>query len=76
MDPHAEVSKETFNADAEALVNPENCVGRMGRGLAAQFKRAFPDNFHAYQAACKREQVRPGHLLVVGQPLEAQPARK
>ena len=38
--------------DAEALVNTVNCVGIMGRGIALQFKNAFPANFKAYEAAC------------------------
>ncbi len=50
---------------AEALVNTVNCVGVMGRGVALQFKRAFPDNFKAYAARCKRDQIRPGHVFVV-----------
>ena len=33
--------------DAEALVNAVNCVGVMGKGIALQFKKAFPDNFKA-----------------------------
>lgn len=36
---------------AEALVNTVNCVGIMGRGIALQFKNAFPENFKAYVAA-------------------------
>ena len=48
----------------EALVNTVNCVGIMGRGIALQFKKAFPDNFKAYATACEREEVRPGHLFV------------
>ena len=40
--------------DAEALVNTVNCVGVMGRGIALQFKKAFPENFRAYSKACKR----------------------
>lgn len=50
--------------DAEALVNAVNCVGAMGRGLALQFKNAFPANFDAYDKACKREEVRPGRMFV------------
>lgn len=50
--------------DAEALVNTVNCVGVMGRGIALQFKRAFPANFKAYAAACKREEVVPGKMFV------------
>ena len=49
---------------AEAIVNTVNCVGVMGRGIALQFKKAFPDNFKAYAAACKREEVRPGSMFV------------
>lgn len=52
--------------DAEALVNTVNCVGVMGRGVALQFKKAFPDNFDAYAAACKQGKVQPGRLFVFG----------
>jgi len=50
-------------AEAEALVNTVNCVGVMGRGIALQFRKAFPDNFKAYEAACDLGEVRPGSML-------------
>ena len=50
--------------DAEALVNTVNCVGFMGRGIALQFKKAFPDNFKSYSGACKRKEVQPGQMFV------------
>ena len=50
--------------DAEALVNTVNCVGVMGRGIALQFRRAFPENFTAYAEACKRGEIRPGRMFV------------
>jgi O-acetyl-ADP-ribose deacetylase (regulator of RNase III) len=50
--------------DAEALVNSVNCVGVMGRGVALQFKKAWPDNYQAYAAACRRGDVKPGQMLV------------
>ena len=50
--------------DADALVNTVNCVGVMGRGIALQFKNAFPNNFKAYERACKRGEVLPGHMFV------------
>ncbi len=50
--------------DTEAIINTVNCVGVMGRGIALQFKRAFPENFKAYAAACKREEVQPGRMFV------------
>lgn len=52
-------------SEAEALVNTVNCVGVMGRGIALQFKKAYPDNFKAYVAACKAGEVRPGRMFVV-----------
>ena len=33
---------DLFQEDVEALVNSVNCVGVMGRGIALQFKKAFP----------------------------------
>jgi len=53
-----------LKADAEALVNTVNCVGVMGKGIALQFKKAFPENFRAYEAACRRKEVRPGRMFV------------
>jgi O-acetyl-ADP-ribose deacetylase (regulator of RNase III) len=55
---------DILQADTEALVNTVNCVGVMGRGIALQFRKAFPDNFKAYEAACERDEVRPGKMLV------------
>ncbi len=50
--------------DVEALVNTVNCVGVMGRGIALQFKKAWPENFKAYAAACRRDEVQPGRMFV------------
>ncbi len=49
---------------ADALVNTVNCVGVMGRGIALQFKEAWPENFKAYEAACREHEVRPGSMFV------------
>ncbi len=54
---------DIINARVEALVNPVNCVGVMGRGLALQFKKAFPGNFAPYKAACERGELAPGRVL-------------
>lgn len=56
---------DILRAEAEALINTVNCVGVMGRGIALQFKRAFPANFAAYVTACKRDEVQPGSMLVI-----------
>ena len=55
---------DLLKQNAEALVNAVNCVGVMGRGIALQFRKAFPENFKIYEAACKRGEVKPGEMLV------------
>ncbi len=55
---------DILKADAEALVNTVNAVGVMGRGIALQFKEAFPANFRAYAKACERGHVVPGRMFV------------
>ncbi len=55
---------EILAEDVDALVNTVNCVGVMGRGIALQFKDAFPGNYHAYRSACERDQVRLGSMFV------------
>ncbi len=47
----------------EALVNTVNCVGVMGKGIALQFKQAFPENFKQYKKACDAKQVQPGQMF-------------
>lgn len=55
---------DIFKEKADAIVNTVNCVGVMGRGIALQFKKRFPENFRVYEAACKRKEVVPGKMLV------------
>lgn len=55
---------DVLAAEAEALVNTVNCVGVMGRGVALQFRNAYPENYAAYVVACKRGEVQPGRMFV------------
>lgn len=41
-----------FDSKASTLVNAVNCVGVMGAGIAAEFKRRFPDMFEVYRTGC------------------------
>ena len=43
---------DIFESDTEALVNPVNTNGIMGKGLAYQFKKKFPNNFKLYSEKC------------------------
>ena len=60
-------------ADVDALVNAVNCVGVMGRGIALQFREAFPENYAAYKATCDRGELRPGRMFVFDLQRETNP---
>jgi O-acetyl-ADP-ribose deacetylase (regulator of RNase III) len=53
-----------LQANVEALVNPVNCVGVMGKGLALEFKKTYPDNFYHYQKGCNEGKIRPGQVFI------------
>lgn len=53
-----------FSSDAQTLVNTVNCVGVMGKGVAAEFKKRFPSMFTDYAARCARGEVRIGKPYV------------
>ena len=53
-----------LRAQVDALVNTVNCVGVMGKGIALQFKQAFPAMFEAYSKAAKAGQIVPGRMFV------------
>jgi O-acetyl-ADP-ribose deacetylase (regulator of RNase III)/uncharacterized protein YwgA len=55
---------DILKANAEALVNTVNCVGVMGRGIALQFKKKFPQNFNAYKTLCNKNEMKPGRVFV------------
>lgn len=59
------VKGNILEAEVEALVNTVNCVGIMGKGIALQFKHAYPDNFKEYKNACDRGEIKLGKMFVV-----------
>ncbi|MGV8093538.1 MAG: macro domain-containing protein [Mangrovibacterium sp.] len=54
-----------LESDADALVNTVNTDGVMGKGIALQFKRAFPHNYKIYRDSCKNGELAVGKLLIV-----------
>lgn len=48
----------------QALVNPVNCQGVAGAGVALLFKHAFPENHRAYVDECDRNRLLPGRVFV------------
>jgi O-acetyl-ADP-ribose deacetylase (regulator of RNase III) len=57
-----------LDSGCDAVVNTVNTVGVMGKGIALMFKEAFPANFRAYEAACRRGDVRTGEMFVTERP--------
>lgn len=55
---------DILRANVDAVVNTVNTVGVMGKGLALQFKRRYPDNFKAYKQACDSGEVEIGRMFV------------
>jgi O-acetyl-ADP-ribose deacetylase (regulator of RNase III) len=53
-----------LKAPAEALVNTVNTVGVMGKGVALQFRQAYPEMYRAYEKACDAKDVRLGQVQV------------
>jgi len=58
------IKGDLLRSNAEAIVNAVNCAGVMGRGIALQFKKAYPENFNIYSVACKNNEVVPGKMLI------------
>ena len=64
MTNFVDTSGNLLESDVEGLVNTVNTVGVMGKGIALQFKYAFPANFKAYAKACRRQDVTLGEMFV------------
>lgn len=59
------VKGNLLESDAEALVNTVNTVGVMGKGIALQFREAFPENYRVYRNACRNKALHIGEMLIV-----------
>ena len=58
------VQGNIFNSSAHALVNPVNCVGTMGAGLAKQFRDRYPAMHTEYLKICRGHLLKPGQVQV------------
>lgn len=58
------VTGNILDSEAQALVNTVNTVGVMGKGIALQFKKAYPNNYKLYSSACKKKEVVVGKMFV------------
>jgi O-acetyl-ADP-ribose deacetylase (regulator of RNase III) len=51
---------DLFRSEAQTWVNTVNTVGIMGKGVALEFKKRFPDMYDDYVERCRRGEVRLG----------------
>jgi O-acetyl-ADP-ribose deacetylase (regulator of RNase III) len=61
---YREVHGDIFTSDAEGIVNTVNSIGAMGKGIALEFKKRYPDLYIAYRQACARKEIQPGYVWV------------
>ncbi len=59
------IEGDMFNKDYNIMVNTVNCVGVMGKGVALEFKRRYPNNFYAYKRYCELDLMLPGRIFPV-----------
>jgi O-acetyl-ADP-ribose deacetylase (regulator of RNase III) len=59
---------DMFESDAQTIVNTVNCVGVMGKGVAAAFRKRFPTMHEDYVARCSRHEVRLGRPYLYATP--------
>ena len=58
------VRTNIFESNAQVFVNTVNTVGVMGKGLAKEFKRLYPEMFKTYQKFCEEGILTVGKLQV------------
>lgn len=51
---------DLFESEAQTWVNTVNCVGIMGKGVALEFKKRFPEMFEDYERRCRKGEVHLG----------------
>lgn len=62
------VDGNLFRSPAQTLVNTVNTVGVMGKGVAKEFKEAFPAMYAEYRRLCERGRFRVGTLWLYKSP--------
>jgi len=61
--PLSERTGDLFEADEPALAHGCNCAGAMGKGIAVEFKRRWPDMYERYRDLCHNGEFNPGDVF-------------
>ncbi len=59
---------DIFSTPAQTIVNTVNTVGVMGKGIALEFKKRYPDMFDNYKIACEKNRLKIGRLMLFYEP--------
>ena len=62
------IEGDIFKSPAQVIVNTVNTVGVMGKGIALEFKKRYPDMFQAYRDICDRRKLKTGTLMLYYEP--------
>jgi O-acetyl-ADP-ribose deacetylase (regulator of RNase III) len=62
------IEGDLFTAETQTIVNTVNCVGAMGKGIALEFKKRYPDMFLKYKDLCDRKLIQIGKLWLYKAP--------
>ena len=62
------IEGDIFKSPAQVIVNTVNTVGVMGKGIALEFKKRYPDMFQAYRDICDRRKLKIGSLMLYYEP--------
>lgn len=58
------VSGDLFNSNCQTIVNTVNCVGAMGKGIALEYKKRYPEMYKKYFHYCTLGLLEPGKLWI------------
>ena len=58
------VKRSVFDIEADALVNPVNCVGVAGAGLALEFKKRYNESYRRYRLVCNNGKIKLGKVWI------------
>ncbi|MCH8327217.1 MAG: macro domain-containing protein, partial [Candidatus Marinimicrobia bacterium] len=62
------IKTSLFDSPAKAIVNTVNTVGVMGKGIAKQFKKLYPDMYGEYREYCNSGRFKTGMLHIYRTP--------
>jgi len=58
------IEGDLFNSKCEYVICTVNCIGVMGKGIALEFKKRYPEMYLAYREACDKGEVKIGKMWV------------